>query len=299
MDADAGDDDAVESELNHTPMERNKDLKEEEDVEEPLLRPRAPPLSDSGRDHAGLRGHHSCSGARLPDPDPDPDDDDGARKAPRRSRPAMLCGPQWLAGRRDPVSRRALPPASAANNNNITRGKASLGRGSRPCPRSRPELRRGRGATGLTWQPTCPSSRDRDGDRDREEEAVATPSSPRTLKQPAGPRRLLNSMETSKGPQRAATTVPVACTCGCGHGWLALACSTSPYQPWRSRFLGTIPSLFSLWKQAYNRQGSSRLGSTTCSICHLVSQSDMPTSPAVLYKICIATTTRTYMKGVA
>lgn len=137
------------------------------------------------------------------------------------------------------------------HNNNITRGKASLGRGSRPCPRSRPELRRGRGATGLTWQPTCPSSRDRDGDRDREEEAVATPSSPRTLKQPAGPRRLLNSMETSKGPQRAATTVPVACTCGCGHGWLAMACSTSPYQPWRSRFLGTIPSLFSLWKQAY------------------------------------------------
>jgi hypothetical protein len=113
MDADA---DAVESELNHTPMERNRDLKEEEEEEEePLLRPRPSPLSDSGRDHAGLRGHRSCSGFRLPDPDPD-DDDDGAR-VPRRSRPAMLRGPQWLVGRRGRVSRRALPPPpqSAAN----------------------------------------------------------------------------------------------------------------------------------------------------------------------------------------
>ena len=106
MDADADDD--VESELNHTPMERNRDLKDEE----LLLRRRPPPLSDSGRDHAGLRGHRSCSGFRLPDPDPDPDpdDDDGAR-VPRRSRPAMLRGPQWLVGRRGRVSRRALPPA--------------------------------------------------------------------------------------------------------------------------------------------------------------------------------------------
>jgi len=113
MDDDA---DAVESELNHTPMERNRDLKEEEEEEEePLLRPRPSPLSDSGRDHAGLRGHRSCSGFRLPDPDPD-DDDDGA-KVPRRSRPAMLRGPQWLVGRRGRVSRRALPPPpqSAAN----------------------------------------------------------------------------------------------------------------------------------------------------------------------------------------
>jgi hypothetical protein len=77
MDADADDDeeDAVESELNHTPMERNRDLKDEEEL---LLRPRPPPLSDSGRDHAGLRGHRSCSGIRLP----------------RRSRPAMIRGPQ-------------------------------------------------------------------------------------------------------------------------------------------------------------------------------------------------------------
>ena len=114
MDADADDDDdAVESELNHTPMERNRDLKdeeEEEEEEELLLRPRTPPLSDSGRDHAGLRGHRSCSGFRLPDPDPD---DDGAR-LPRRSPPAMLRSPQWLVGRRGRVSRRALPPAQAA-----------------------------------------------------------------------------------------------------------------------------------------------------------------------------------------
>jgi len=111
MDADADDDDdAVESELNHTPMERNRDLKDEEE-EELLLRPRPPPLSDSGRDHAGLRGHRSCSGFRLPDPDPD--DDDGAR-VPRRSRPAMLRGPQWLVGRRGRMSRRALRPAQAA-----------------------------------------------------------------------------------------------------------------------------------------------------------------------------------------
>jgi len=110
MDADADDDDdAVESELNHTPMERNRDLKDEE--EELLLRPRPPPLSDSGRDHAGLRGHRSCSGFHLPDPDPD---DDGAR-LPRRSRPAMLRGPQWLVGRRGRVSRRALPPAQLYN----------------------------------------------------------------------------------------------------------------------------------------------------------------------------------------
>ena len=109
MDADADDD--VESELNHTPMERNRDPKDEEE-DALLLRPRPPPLSDSGRDHAGLRGHRSCSGFRLPDPDPDPDpdDDDGAR-LPRRSRPAMLRGPQWLVGRRGRVSRRALPPA--------------------------------------------------------------------------------------------------------------------------------------------------------------------------------------------
>jgi len=120
MDADADDDDdAVESELNHTPMERNRDLKdeeeeEEEEEEELLLRRRPPPLSDSGRDHAGLRGHRSCSGFRLPDPDPDPDDDDGAR-VPRRSRPAMLRSPQWLVGRRGSVSRRALPPAQLYN----------------------------------------------------------------------------------------------------------------------------------------------------------------------------------------
>ena len=112
MDADADaddDDDAVESELNHTPMERNRDLKDEEE-EELLLRRRPPPLSDSGRDHAGLRGHRSCSGFRLPDPDPD---DDGAR-LPRRSPPAMLRSPQWLVGRRGRVSRRALRPAQAA-----------------------------------------------------------------------------------------------------------------------------------------------------------------------------------------
>ena len=64
---------AVTRELNHTPMERNRDLKDEEE-EELLLRRRPPPLSDSGRDHAGLRSHHSCSGASLPD-----QDDDGAR----------------------------------------------------------------------------------------------------------------------------------------------------------------------------------------------------------------------------
>jgi hypothetical protein len=136
MDADDDEEDAVESELNHTPMERNRDLKDDDDEEELLLRPRPPPLSDSGRDHAGLSGHRSCSGFRLPDPDPD--DDDGAR-LPRRSRPAMLRGPQWLVGRRCRVSRRALPLAQLYNYN----PRRSFGRGARPCPGSRPELRRG------------------------------------------------------------------------------------------------------------------------------------------------------------
>ena len=45
--------------------------------EELLLRLRRPPLSDGGRDHAGLRGHSSCSATRLPDPD----DDDGAGRS--------------------------------------------------------------------------------------------------------------------------------------------------------------------------------------------------------------------------
>ena len=104
MDADADDDDdAVESELNHTLMERNRDLKDEE--EELLLRRRPPPLSDSGPDHAGLRGHRSCSGSRLPDPDPD---DDGAR-LPRRSPPAMLRGA--VVGRQ---TRSCVTPSSAA-----------------------------------------------------------------------------------------------------------------------------------------------------------------------------------------
>ena len=105
MDADADDDDdAVKTELNHTPTERDRDLKDEEE-EELLLRRRPPPLSDSGPDHAGLRGHRSCSGSRLPDPDPD---DDGAR-LPRRSPPAMLRGA--MVGRQ---TRSRVAPSSAA-----------------------------------------------------------------------------------------------------------------------------------------------------------------------------------------
>jgi hypothetical protein len=75
----------VETELNHTPMDRNRDLTDE-----------AALPSESGRDHAGLLPNRwlRCSGVRLPD------DDD---RLPRRSRPDMLL---QLAGR--PESAHAL-----------------------------------------------------------------------------------------------------------------------------------------------------------------------------------------------
>jgi hypothetical protein len=65
-------------------MVGNRDLKED-DEEEPLRRP---PLSDIGGDHARLRSHRSCSGARLPNLD----DDDGAMIL-HGSHPAMLHDP--------------------------------------------------------------------------------------------------------------------------------------------------------------------------------------------------------------
>jgi hypothetical protein len=69
----------VETELNHTPMDLNRDLTEA------ALLPRPPPPSESGRDHAGLQANLPCSGVRHPEEEEEDD-----TLIPRRSRSAML-----------------------------------------------------------------------------------------------------------------------------------------------------------------------------------------------------------------